>query len=169
LGLLGLGRLGSAVGRVGLAFGMKAIAWSQNLTAEKAAAQGVERVDKDELFRRSDILSVHLVLSPRSRGLVGAREIGLMKPSAILVNTSRGPICDSEAVIEALKRGRLAYAGFDVYDKEPLPANHPLRSAPNVILTPHIGYVTDENYRSSHPQIVEDVIAFLDGKPVRAI
>jgi phosphoglycerate dehydrogenase-like enzyme len=169
LGLLGLGRLGSGVARVGLAFGMKAIAWSQNLTAEKAAAQGVERVEKDELFRRSDILSVHLVLSDRSRGLVGAREIGLMKPSAILVNTSRGPICDTAAIIEALKAGRLAYAGFDVYDQEPLPINHPLRTAPNVILTPHIGYVTDENYRSSYPQIVEDVVAFLDGKPVRVI
>src|SRR5206468_9787965 len=119
LGLLGLGRLGSAVARVGLAFGMKAIAWSQNLTAEKAAEQGVERVEKDELFRRADILSVHLVLSDRSRGLVGAREIGLMKPTAILVNTSRGPIVDTEAVIEALKAALLAYAGFDVYDKEP--------------------------------------------------
>src|SRR5713101_4787240 len=127
LGLLGLGRLGSAVARVGLAFGMKAIAWSQNLTAEKAAAQGVERVEKDELFRSSDILSVHLVLSDRSRGLVGAREIGLMKPSAILVNTSRGPICDTAAIIEALKSGHLAYAGFDVYDQEPLPISHPLR------------------------------------------
>jgi phosphoglycerate dehydrogenase-like enzyme len=169
IGLLGLGRLGSAVARVGLAFGMKAIAWSQNLTAEKAAEQGVERVEKDELFRRSDILSVHLVLSPRSRGLVGKREIGLMKPSAILVNTSRGPICDTEAVIEALEAGRLAYAGFDVYDQEPLPIDHPLRRAPNVILTPHIGYVTDENYHSSYPQIVEDVLGFLDGKPVRVI
>jgi phosphoglycerate dehydrogenase-like enzyme len=169
LGLLGLGRLGSAVARVGLAFGMKAIAWSQNLTAEKAAAQGVDRVEKDELFRRSDILSVHLVLSDRSRGLVGAREIGLMKPTAILVNTSRGPVCDTAAVIEALKSGRLAYAGFDVYDQEPLPVNHPLRQAPNVILTPHIGYVTDENYRSSYPQIVENIVAFLDGKPVRVI
>jgi len=169
IGLLGLGRLGSAVARVGIAFGMKAIAWSQNLTAEKAAAQGVERVEKDELLRRSDILSVHLVLSPRSRGLVGAREIGLMKPSAILVNTSRGPICDTDAVIAALKERRLAYAGFDVYDQEPLPMNHPLRTAPNVILTPHIGYVTDENYRSSYPQIVEDVLAFLDGKPIRMI
>jgi phosphoglycerate dehydrogenase-like enzyme len=169
LGLLGLGRLGSGVARVGLAFGMKAIAWSQNLTAEKAAAQGVERVEKDELFRRSDILSVHLVLSDRSRGLVGAREIGLMKPSAILVNTSRGPICDSAAVIDALKSGRLAYAGFDVYDQEPLPIDHPLRTTPNVILTPHIGYVTDENYRSSYPQIVENVLGFLDGKPVRVI
>ncbi len=169
IGLLGLGRLGSAVARVGLAFGMKAIAWSQNLTAEKAAEQGVERVEKDELFRRSDILSVHLVLSPRSRGLVGKREIGLMKPSAILVNTSRGPICDTEAVIEALEAGRLAYAGFDVYDQEPLPIDHPLRRAPNVILTPHIGYVTDENYHSSYPQIVEDVLGFLDGKPIRVI
>src|SRR6267378_8152758 len=169
LGLLGLGRLGSAVARVGLAFGMKAIAWSQNLTAERASGQGVERVEKDELFRRSDILSVHLVLSPHSRGLVGAREIGLMKPSAILVNTSRGPICDSEAIVAALKAGRLAYAGFDVYDKEPLPIDHPLRTAPNVILTPHIGYVTEENYRSSYPQIVENVVAFLDGKPIRVI
>ena len=169
LGLLGLGRLGSAVARVGLAFGMKAIAWSQNLTADKAAEQGVERVEKDELFRSSDILSVHLVLSPRSRGLVGAREIGLMKSTAILVNTSRGPIVDTSAVIDALKGGRLAYAGFDVYDKEPLPIDHPLRTAPNVILTPHIGYVTDENYRSSYPQIVENVVGFLDGKPVRVI
>ena len=128
LGCLGLGRLGSAVARVGLAFGMKAIAWSQNLTAEKAAEQGVERVEKDELFRQSDVLSVHLVLSPRSRGLVGAREIGLMKPSAILVNTSRGPIVDTEAVDRGAQGGRLAYAGFDVYDKEPLPIDHPLRT-----------------------------------------
>ena len=169
LGLLGLGRLGSAVARVGLAFRMKAIAWSQNLTAERAAGHGVERVEKDDLFRRSDILSVHLVLSSRSRGLVGAREIGLMKPSAILVNTSRGPICDTEAIIAALETRRLAYAGFDVYDKEPLPVDHPLRTTPNVILTPHIGYVTDENYQSSYPQIVEDILAFLDGKPVRVL
>ncbi|HKS88171.1 MAG TPA: D-2-hydroxyacid dehydrogenase family protein [Stellaceae bacterium] len=169
LGVLGLGRLGSAVARVGLAFNMKAIAWSQNLTAEKAAAQRVERVEKDELFRRSDVLSVHLVLSERSRGLVGAREIGLMKPSAILVNTSRGPIVDTAALIAALHAGRLAYAGLDVYDKEPLPIDDPVRRAPNVILTPHIGYVTDENYRSSYPQIVENVLAFLDGKPVRVI
>src|SRR5580692_3863556 len=169
LGLLGLGRLGSAVARGGLAFGMKAIAWSQNLTAERASEQGVERVEKDELFRRADILSVHLVLSPRSRGLVSAPEIGLMKKSAILVNTSRGPICDTDAVVAALRAGRLAYAGFDVYDKEPLPIDHPLRTCPNVILTPHIGYVTDENYRSSYPQIVENIMGFLDGKPQRVI
>ena len=169
LGLVGLGRLGAQVAHVGKAFGMEVVAWSQNLTAEKASEQGVERVEKDELFRRSDILSVHLVLSPRSRGLVGAREIGLMKPSAILVNTSRGPICDTEAIVAALKEGRLAYAGFDVYDKEPLPIDHPLRTVPNVILTPHIGYVTEENYRSSYPQIVDNVTAFLDGRPIRVI
>jgi phosphoglycerate dehydrogenase-like enzyme len=169
IGLLGLGRLGSAVARVGLAFEMKAIAWSQNLIAEAAAAKGVERVEKDELFRRADVLSVHLVLSPRSRGLVGAREIGLMKKSAVLVNTSRGPIVDTDAMIAALREGRLAYAGVDVYDKEPLPVDHPLRSCPNVIMTPHIGYVTDENYRSSYPQIVENIIGFLDGKPQRVI
>jgi phosphoglycerate dehydrogenase-like enzyme len=169
LGLLGLGRLGSAVARVGLAFGMKAIAWSQNLTAERAAAQGVERVEKDELFRRSDILSVHLVLSPRSRGLVGGGDIALMKKGAILINTSRGPIVDANAVIAALHNGHLGYAAFDVYDREPLPADHPLRRAPNVLLTPHIGYVTEENYRSSYPQIVENVAAYLDGKPLRVI
>jgi phosphoglycerate dehydrogenase-like enzyme len=169
IGLLGLGRLGSAVARVGLAFEMKAIAWSQNLTAEAAAAKGVERVEKDELFRRSDVLSVHLMLSARSRGLVGAREIGLMKKSAVLVNTSRGPIVDTDAMIAALKEGRLAYAGVDVYDKEPLSIDHPLRSCPNVIMTPHIGYVTDENYRSSFPQYVENIIGFLDGKPQRVI
>ena len=169
LGLLGLGRLGSAVARVGLAFGMKAIAWSQNLTAERAAAQGVERVEKDELFRRSDILSVHLVLSPRSRGIAGAREIGLMKPSAILVNTSRGPIVDTGAVIEALEAGRLGYAAFDVYDREPLPVDHPLRRTRNVLLTPHVGYVTEENYRSAYPQIAENIAAYLDGKPLRVI
>jgi phosphoglycerate dehydrogenase-like enzyme len=169
IGLLGLGRLGSAVARVGLAFEMKAIAWSQNLTAEAAAAKGVEPVEKDELFRRSDVLSVHLVLSPRSRHLVGAREIGLMKKSAVLVNTSRGPIVDTDAMVAALKEGRLAYAGIDVYDKEPLAIDHPLRSCPNVIMTPHIGYVTDENYRSSFPQYVENILSFLDGKPQRVI
>jgi phosphoglycerate dehydrogenase-like enzyme len=169
LGVLGLGRLGGAVARVGLAFGMEVIAWSQNLTAERAAAVGVERVDKEALFRRSDILSVHLVLSPRSRGLVGRDDIARMKKGAILVNTSRGPIVDTDAVIAALHDGRLGYAGFDVYDREPLPADHPLRRARNVLLTPHIGYVTEENYRSSYPQIVENVAAFLDGSPTRVI
>jgi len=169
LGVLGLGRLGSAVARVGLALDMKVIAWSPNLTAERAAAQGIERVEKDALFRRSDILSIHVVLSPRSRGLVGRSDIALMQKNAILVNTSRGPIVDTAAVVEALEAGRLGYAAFDVYDREPLPAEHPLRRAPNVLLTPHIGYVTEENYRSSYPQIVENVVAFLDGNPVRVI
>jgi phosphoglycerate dehydrogenase-like enzyme len=169
LGVLGLGRLGSAVARVGLAFNMKVIAWSQNLTPERAAAVGVERVDKEALLRRSDVLTVHMVLSPRSRGLIGRNDIALMKNTAILVNTSRGPIVDADAVVEALETGRLGYAAFDVYDREPLPADHPLRRAPNVLLTPHIGYVTEENYRSSYPQIVENVAAFLDGKPIRVI
>jgi phosphoglycerate dehydrogenase-like enzyme len=169
LGLLGLGRLGAAVARVGLAFDMNVIAWSQNLTAERAAAIGVEYVDKEAVLRRSDILSVHLVLSPRSRGLIGRDDIALMKNGAILVNTSRGPIVDTEAVIEALEAGRLGYAAFDVYDREPLPAGHPLRRARNVLLTPHVGYVTEENYRSAYPQIVENIAAYLDGKPLRVI
>jgi phosphoglycerate dehydrogenase-like enzyme len=169
LGLLGLGRLGAAVARVGLAFDMKVIAWSQNLTAERAASVGVERVDKGALLRRSDILSVHLVLSPRSRGLVGRGDIALMKRGAILVNTSRGPIVDTDAVIAALEGGHLGYAAFDVYDREPLPADHALRRVPNVLLTPHIGYVTEENYCSSYPQIAEDVAAYLDGRPIRVI
>ena len=169
LGLLGLGRLGTAVARVGLAFDMKVIAWSQNLTAERAAAIGVEYVDKEALLRRSDILSVHLVLSHRSRGLIGRDDIALMKSGAILVNTSRGPIVDADAVVEALAAGRLGYAAFDVYDREPLAANHPLRRAPNLLLTPHVGYVTEENYRSAYPQIVENIAAYLDGRPMRVI
>ena len=169
LGVLGLGRLGSAVARVGLAFNMKVLAWSQNLTAERGAAIGVQRVEKQTLLQQSDILTVHMVLSPRSRGLVGRDDIALMKKTAILVNTSRGPIVDTDAVVEALTAGRLGYAAFDVYDREPLPADHPLRRAPNVLLTPHIGYVTEENYRSSYPQIVENILAFLDGKPIRVI
>jgi phosphoglycerate dehydrogenase-like enzyme len=169
LGVLGLGRLGSAVARVGFAFDMKVIAWSPNLTTERAAAVSVERVDKETLLRQSDVLSVHMVLSPRSRGLVGRNDIALMKKTAILVNTSRGPIVDAYAVIEALETGRLGYAAFDVYDREPLPADHPLRRTPNILLTPHIGYVTEENYRSSYAQIVENIVAFLDGRPVRVI
>ena len=169
LGVLGLGKLGTAVARVGLAFNMNVIAWSPNLTLERAAAVGVERVDKETLLRESDILTVHVVLSPRSRGLVARHDIALMKKTAILVNTSRGPIVDTGAVIEALGAGKLGCAAFDVYDREPLPADHPLRRTPNVLLTPHIGYVTEEYYRDAYPQIVENVAAFLDGRPVRVI
>jgi phosphoglycerate dehydrogenase-like enzyme len=169
LGLLGLGKLGSEVARLGQAFGMTTIAWSQNLTAADAAGKRVERVEKDELFRRSDFLSIHLVLSERSRGLVGARELGLMKPTAFLINTSRGPIVDADALSEALRSGRLAGAGLDVYGEEPLPSDHPLRREPRALLTPHLGYVTAETYRTFYPAMVRAIEAFLDGKPVQVI
>ncbi len=169
LGLLGLGVLGEAVSRYGAAFGMRTIAWSQNLTAEKAAAVGVERVEKTELFRRSDVISVHLKLSDRSRGLVGAAELGLMKPTAYLVNTSRGPIVDEEALVDALRDRKIAGAGLDVFGEEPLPATHPFRYLPNVIVTPHIGYVTEETYRIAYGQIVADIAAWRVGNPIRVL
>jgi phosphoglycerate dehydrogenase-like enzyme len=167
LGLLGLGRLGVRVAKVGLAFGMNAIAWSQNLTQETAAAAGVKLVDKDTLFRQSDILTVHLVLSARTRGLVGARELGLMKPTALLVNTSRGPIVDEKALVAALRKKQIAGAALDVFDTEPLPEKHPLRRLDNVLATPHIGFVTRETYETFLGDTVENLIAWLDGKPVR--
>ncbi len=169
LGLLGLGKLGSQLGVYAKPFGMTLIAWSQNLTAEAAAAKGVERVEKDELFRRSDFISVHLVLSERSRGLVGAREIGLMKPTAHIVNSSRGPIIDATALAAALKEGRIAGAALDVYDIEPLPVAHALRKEPRALLTPHIGYVTEESYRMFYPGIVAAIEGWLVGAPVRVI
>jgi phosphoglycerate dehydrogenase-like enzyme len=169
LGLLGLGKLGSRVAKVGQAFGMKVIAWSQNLTAEAAAAVGVERVEKQELFARADVLSIHLILSERSRGLVGAAELAAMKPTAFLVNTSRGPIVDQAALIAALEEGRLAGAGIDVYDIEPLPPGHPLLSAPRTLLTPHLGYVTEENYRAYFAGAVEAIEAYEAGAPIRVI
>lgn len=169
LGLLGLGKLGSRVAKVGQAFGMKVIAWSQNLTAEAAAAVGVERVEKQELFARADVLSIHLILSERSRGLVGAQELAAMKPTAFLVNTSRGPIVDQAALIAALEEGRLAGAGIDVYDIEPLPPGHPLLSAPRTLLTPHLGYVTEENYRAYFAGAVEAIEAYEAGAPIRVI
>lgn len=169
LGLLGLGRLGTTLAGFGQAFGMHTIAWSQNLTAERAGALGTERVDKDELFRRADFLSVHLVLSERSRGLVGARELALMQPSAYLVNTSRGPIVDAGALLAALQAGRIAGAALDVYDVEPLPAAEALRREPRALLTPHIGYVTEESYRIFFAGVVEAVSAWLAGKPVRVL
>ena len=148
LGLMGLGRLGSEVARVGNAFQMAVIAWSQNLTAERAAERGATLVSKDELLARADILSIHLVLSARSRGLIGRQELNRMKPTAYLINTSRGPIVDEAALIAALRDGTIAGVGLDVYDEEPLPLEHPLRRAANTVITPHIGYVTQETYTS---------------------
>jgi phosphoglycerate dehydrogenase-like enzyme len=169
LGVLGLGNLGSRVARVGLAFGMEVVAWSENLTEERAAEVGVRRVEKDELFAGSDILSVHLVLSKRSRGLVGAAELALMKPDSILVNTSRGPIIDESALVDALRAGQIGCAALDVYDVEPLPADHPLRTAPRTVLTPHIGYVTREQYEVFYRDAVEDIEAWAAGSPVRVM
>jgi phosphoglycerate dehydrogenase-like enzyme len=169
LGLLGVGKLGSAVAKVANAFGMRVIGWSQNLTDEAAAQAGVTRVDKDTLLKESDILSVHVVLSGRTRGLIGAAELAQMKRTALLVNTSRGPIVDQSALVEALSKGTIAGAGLDVYDVEPLPADHPLRQAPNVVLTPHLGYVTDLTLEAFHDQTADAVANFLAGTPVRVI
>jgi phosphoglycerate dehydrogenase-like enzyme len=148
---------------------MQVAAWSQNLTREKADAAGVELVDKDTLFQRSDVVSVHLVLSERTRGIVGARELAMMKRSALLINTARGPIVDEQALIDALRRKTIAGAALDVFDEEPLPPDHPLRQLEQVVLTPHLGYVTVENYRLAYGEAVEDIRAFLDGSPVRVI
>ena len=169
LGLLGLGKLGGELATFAKAFQMQLIAWSQNLTAEAAAAKGVERVEKDELFRRADFISVHLVLSDRSRGLVGKRELSLMQPTAFIINTSRGPIIDATALATALREGRIAGAALDVYDSEPLPSDHPLRREPRALLTPHVGYVTEEGYRMFYPGMVAAIEGFLAGKPIRVI
>ena len=169
LGLVGLGNLGALVAAVGLAFGMKVIAWSQNLTDERAAAVGVRSVEYDELFETADFVSVHLVLSDRSRGLIDARALALMKPAAYLVNTSRGPIVDDPALVDALERGALAGAALDVFDQEPLPPDHPFRRLPNVIVTPHIGYVTRRCYRVFYRDIVDDIAAYLRGEPIRVV
>jgi phosphoglycerate dehydrogenase-like enzyme len=169
LGLVGLGRLGRKMATIGKAFGMEVLAWSQNLNAEAAREVGAEPVEKRELFERADIVSVHYKLSERSRGLVGAAEIGAMKPSAYLINTSRGPLVDTDALLAALESGAIAGAGIDVYDVEPLPADHPLRRAPRTVLTPHLGYVTEDTYATFFGDAVEDVLAYLDGSPVRVI
>jgi phosphoglycerate dehydrogenase-like enzyme len=169
LGVVGLGRLGTQVTRVGLAFGMEVLAWSQHLTAAAAAAAGATAVSKDELFAASDVVTIHYQLSQRSLGLVGAREIALMKPTAYLVNTSRGPLVDNDALLAALRDGAIAGAGLDVYDEEPLPGGHPLRNAPRTVLTPHIGYVTDDGYRVFYGEAVEDIAAFAGGQPVRVL
>lgn len=169
LGLVGLGRLGAAVARVGLAFDMDVVAWSPNLTDERAAEVGVRRVGRDEIFFTADVVSVHLVLSERSRHLLGRHEIGLMRPTAVLVNTSRGPIVDEAALVDALATRRILGAALDVYDQEPLARQHPLRGLDNVVLTPHTGYVTAECMQLFHQEIVEDVAAFVAGSPIRVL
>jgi phosphoglycerate dehydrogenase-like enzyme len=167
LGLLGLGRIGKRMAAYGRAFDMPVIAWSQNLTAEAAAAVGARRVEKDELFRLADILSIHVQLSDRTRGLVTARELALMKPEAYLINTSRGPIVVEADLIAALRTGQIAGAGIDVFDVEPPPADHPFRTMDNVIVTPHLGYVTHETLKAFYTDTLEAVVAFADGKPIR--
>ncbi len=166
MGIIGLGRLGGYMATYCKALRMNVIAWSQNLTAERCAEMGVTQVTKDELVAQSDAMSVHLVLSPRSRGLIGAADIARMKKGAILINPSRGPIIDEAAMVAAVNAGRIV-AALDVYDKEPLPAGHPLRSAPNTVLMPHMGYGVKETWDGFYPQMIENALAFLDGKPVR--
>ena len=169
LGLIGLGRVGAKVARVAPAFDMKVIAWSTNMTADAAAACGATRVERDELLARADFVSIHLVLGPRSRGLLGRAELALMKPTAYLINTSRGPIVDEAALIDVLQRRSIAGAGLDVFDVEPLPLDHPLRTLPNTVLTPHIGYISKASYTIFYGQMLEDIEAWLDGAPMRRI
>jgi phosphoglycerate dehydrogenase-like enzyme len=169
LGLLGLGKLGARVARYGAAFGMDVVAWSQNLTPERAAAAGARPVSKDVLLETADVVSIHLVLSERTRGLLGAAEFARIKPGAILVNTSRGPIVDEAAMLAALKSGRLGHAALDVYDQEPLPAGHALRALDNVTLSPHLGYVSEDVFRTFYADALEDIEAWLDGAPIRVM
>jgi phosphoglycerate dehydrogenase-like enzyme len=169
LGVLGLGKLGTRTATIAQAFGMKVIAWSQNLTPEKCQEAGVAYAGKEDLFRQADFVTIHLVLSQRTRGLVGAKELALMKPSAYIINTSRGPIIEEAALLAALRGKAIAGAGLDVFDVEPLPTDHPLRKMDNVVLTPHLGYVAMQNYRAYFAGVVDDIRAFLDGKPVRVI
>ncbi|WP_030794062.1 D-2-hydroxyacid dehydrogenase family protein [Streptomyces sp. NRRL S-920] len=170
LGLLGLGKIGSRVAQVGLAFGMRVCAWSQNLTGERAAECGVELASsKEELLGAADFVSIHLALGERTRGLVGAAELKLLKPTAYLINTSRAAIVDQDALLAALHEGRIAGAGVDVFDVEPLPADHPLRTAPRLLATPHLGYVSQSNYATYYSQAVEDIQAYLAGSPVRRL
>jgi len=169
LGIVGLGRLGIPVAKLGRAFEMEVVAWSPNLTVERAAEHGVRAVSKDELFAGSDAITIHMPLSERSRGLIGADDLARMKPTAYLINTSRGPIVDEAALVSALEEHRIAGAGLDVYDTEPLPGDHPFRSLPNVLALPHIGYVTTDQYRTWYGQVVEDIIAWTEGAPVRVL
>jgi len=169
LGIIGLGKLGSRIAGYAKAFGMDVVAWSQNLTADKAAAGGAKLVSKDELLATSDFVSIHLVLSDRTRGLIGAADFTKMKKTATFINTSRGPIVDEAALIAALKNGTIAHAGLDVYDKEPLPAGHPLTKLDNVTLVPHLGYVVEESYRFFYDGTIKDIEAWLDGKPINLL
>ena len=168
LGVIGLGKLGARVASYAKAFNMEVVAWSQNLTAEKAREKGAGYVSKEELFSASDVVTIHMVLSERTRGLVGRDELAKMKPGALLVNVSRGPIVQEEALLEALRQNRLSVA-LDVYDREPLPSDHPLRKMENVTLSPHLGYVNEENYRTFYNDTVENVAAWLAGKPIRLL
>ncbi len=169
LGIIGLGRLGSMMATYAKAFGMEALAWSRSLTPERAAERGATRVEKDELFARSDVVTIHVNLNDSSRGLVGAADLARMKPSAYLINTSRAPIVDQAALIAALKARRIAGAAIDVYDVEPIGKEHPFFELDNVVLTPHLGYATEDNMRSGYGNALEDIRAFLDGKPIRQI
>jgi phosphoglycerate dehydrogenase-like enzyme len=169
LGVAGLGNLGAAMVGPARAFGMNTIAWSEHLTDERAAEAGARRVTKHELLAGADVLSIHLVLSQRTRGLIGAAELAQMKSTATLINTSRGPIVDEAALIAALRDGTIAAAGLDVFDQEPLPARHPLTELQNVVLLPHLGYVSEPAFRNMYGQVVEDIAAFRDGAPVRTL
>ncbi|MGN6584262.1 MAG: D-2-hydroxyacid dehydrogenase family protein [Rhizobiaceae bacterium] len=170
LGIVGLGKLGTMVARYGLAFGMDVIAWSRSNTPEKSKALGIGFASTlDDLLKKSDVVSLHLVLNAETRGILGARELGLMKRSALLINTSRGPLVDEKALIAALQNGRLGGAGLDVFDHEPLPPDHPFRTLANVVATPHLGYVTEENYRIYFNDAVENIAAWRAGAPVRAL
>ena len=168
LGLLGLGRIGSLMARYGHALGMEVLAWSQNLTKEKAEAEGATYTTKEALLEVADAISLHLVLSDRTRGIVGAAELARMKPGAVLINTSRGPLVEEKALLAALHVGRIV-AGLDVFDREPLPSDHPLRTAPNTVLMPHLGYGVREVWAGFYPESIENALAFLDGKPIRVM
>ncbi len=169
IGILGLGRLGGRVASYARAFEMNVLAWSQNLTAERAAECGAELVPLDDLLARSDVVTVHLVLSDRTRNLLGAAELAKLKPTAYLVNTSRGPIVNEVALMDVLEHGRIRGAGLDVFDVEPLPFDHPMRNLSNAILTPHLGYVTEETYRIFFAEMVENIVAYIDGAPIRVL
>ena len=169
LGVIGLGKLGTRVAKVAQALGMKVIAWSQNLTPDKCREAGVEYAAKEALLGQADFVSIHVILSQRSRGLIGAKELGRMKPTAYLINTARGPIVDEAALLAVLNDKRIAGAALDVFDVEPLPLDHPFRKMDNVVLTPHLGYVSTQNYRAYFKGVVEDIRGWIDGKPVRAI